>query len=118
VNSTYGIRLEYPSDWTIQESNATGTLINIATFVSPTGPDSDPTADISLYIDKLHNSATNLNNYAHFVASTDYENNFHDFKLLELSTNSSILGKSAYTLIGTYQDPSAGSNNGGRNHNW
>jgi hypothetical protein len=109
VNSTYGIRLEYPSDWTIQESNATGTLINIATFVSPTGPDSDPTADISLYIDKLHNSATNLNNYAHFVASTDYENNFHDFKLLELSTNSSILGKSAYTLIGTYQDTSAGS---------
>ncbi len=27
---------------------------------------------------------------------------------LKLSTNSSILGKSAYRLIGTYQDPSAG----------
>jgi eukaryotic-like serine/threonine-protein kinase len=33
----------------------------------------------------------------------------HTNKLLELSTNSSILaGKPAYTLIGTYQDPSAG----------
>jgi hypothetical protein len=43
-NSTYGIHVKYPSDWTIQESNTTGTLIKIATFVSPTGPDSDPTA--------------------------------------------------------------------------
>jgi hypothetical protein len=49
---------------------------------------------------------------AHFVAFTDYENRpsyFHAFKLIELSTNSSVLaGKPAYTLIGTYQDPSAG----------
>jgi hypothetical protein len=62
-------------------------------------------------MDTLHNSTTTLNNYAHFVAFTDYENNaaFHTFKLLELSTNSSILaGKPAYTLIGTYQDRSAG----------
>jgi hypothetical protein len=76
---------------------------------------------VAIYMDRLDNSTTNLNNYAHFVAFTDYENKiyFHDFKLFELSTNSSILGKSAYTLIGTYQDPSAGSkNNGGRNHNW
>jgi hypothetical protein len=59
VNSTYEIRLEYPSDWTIQESNATGTLINIATFVSPTGPNIDPTADIKsakiLLVDRLEN---------------------------------------------------------------
>jgi len=64
-------------------------------------------------IDRLHNSTTDLDNYAHFVAFTDYENRpsyFHAFRLLELNTNSSILaGKSAYTLIGTYQDPSAGS---------
>jgi hypothetical protein len=73
-------------------------------------------------MDKLYNSTTTLNNYAHFVAFTYYENKkyFRDFKLLELSTNSSIFaGKSAYTLIGTYQDRSAGlENNGGRNNNW
>ena len=34
---------------------------------------------------------------------------FHSFKLLELTTNSSILAwKSAYMLIGTYHNPSAG----------
>jgi tetratricopeptide (TPR) repeat protein len=39
-NITYGIRVQYPSEWTVQESNALGIPINIATFVSPTGPDS------------------------------------------------------------------------------
>ncbi|MGC2573353.1 MAG: tetratricopeptide repeat protein [Candidatus Nitrosopolaris sp.] len=72
-NTNYGILIKYPSDWSVQESNTTGTLIKIATFFSPTGPDSDPTADISIYIDKLHNSTTTLNNYAHFVAFVDYE---------------------------------------------
>ena len=111
-NTTYGIRVQYPSDWTVQGSNASGTPINIATFVSPTGPNSNPTADVSIYIDKLHNSTTTLNNYTHLVAFADYENRtsyFHAFKLLELSTNSSILaGKPAYTLIGTYELPSSG----------
>jgi hypothetical protein len=77
-NTTYGIRIQYPSDWTVQGSNASGTLINIATFVSPTGPNSNPTADVSIYVDKLHNSTTTLNNYAHFVAFTDYENNMNN----------------------------------------
>jgi hypothetical protein len=104
--------MQYPSDWSVQESKSSGELINVATLVSPTGPDSNPTATVAIYIDRLRNSTTTLNNYAHFVAFTDYENKpsyFHAFKLLELSTNSSILaGKPAYTLIGTYQDRSAG----------
>ena len=111
-NRNYGIRIQYPSDWSLQESTASGTPINIATFVSPTVPDSDPTADVSIYLDKLHNSTTTLNNCAHFVAFIDYENrpsDFHAFKLLELNTNSSILaGRSAYTLIGTYELHSSG----------
>ena len=65
-NTTYGIQVQYPSDWTIQVSNPIGTLVNIATFVSPSGPNSDPTADIAIYIDGLHNSTTNLNNYVQY----------------------------------------------------
>jgi hypothetical protein len=112
-NRNYGIQIQYPFDWSVQDYKSSGELINVATLVSPTGPDSNPTATVAIYIDKLHNSTTELNNYAHFVAFTDYENrpsDFHAFRLLELNTNSSILaGRSAYTLIGTYQDPSAGS---------
>ena len=86
----------------MEQSKSSGEPINIAAFVSPNGPDSDPTAAVSIYLDKLHNSTTTLNNYAHFVAFADYENRpsyFHVFKLLELSTNSSVLaGKPAYTI--------------------
>jgi hypothetical protein len=101
-NSTYGIRIQYPSDWSAQKSNTTGTLIKIATFLSPTGPDSDPDAEVALYIDRLHNPTTNLDNYAQY--SLDGYENFHAFKLLELNTNSSkLVGRSGYTLIGTYE---------------
>ena len=55
-NTIYGILIKYPSDRSKQESTASGTPINVATFVSPTGPDSNPTADVSIYLDKLHNS--------------------------------------------------------------
>jgi tetratricopeptide (TPR) repeat protein len=105
-NSTYGIRVQYPSDWSVQESKSSGERINVAAFVSPTGPDSDPTAWVSIYTDTLDNSTTNLDNYAHY-ALDGYENwpsHFHAFILLELNTNSSKLaGRSAYTLIGTYE---------------
>jgi hypothetical protein len=110
-NRNYGIQIQYPSDWSVQESKSSCELINVAAFLSPTG-NPFPTAEVTIYMDRLHNSTTNLDNYAHFVAFTDYENRpsyFHAFKLIELSTNSSVLaGKPAYTLIGTYQDPSAG----------
>ena len=64
-NSSYGIRVKYPSDWSIQGSNDSGIHIKVATFVSPTGPDSNPTGDFAIYRDKLYNSTTNLNNYAY-----------------------------------------------------
>ncbi|MGC2683490.1 MAG: hypothetical protein WA323_16645 [Candidatus Nitrosopolaris sp.] len=73
-NRNYRILIQYPFNWTVQESKSSGELINVATFVSPTGPDSDPTAEVSIYLDKLHNLTTTLNNYAHFVAFADYEN--------------------------------------------
>jgi hypothetical protein len=37
-NRNYGIQMQYPSDWTVQESKSSGELIYIATFISPTGP--------------------------------------------------------------------------------
>jgi len=110
-NTNYGILIKYPSDWSVQGSKSSAGLIGIAALLSPTG-NPFPTAEVTIYMDRLHNSTTNLNNYAHFVAFTDYENRpsyFHAFRLLKLNTNSSILaGRSAYTIIGTYQNPSTG----------
>jgi len=81
-NRNYGIQIQYPFDWTVQESKSSAEPINVATFVSPTGSDPDPTADVAICIDRLHNSTTDLDNYAHFVAFTDYEN-LHIFMLLD-----------------------------------
>ncbi|MGB6530545.1 MAG: hypothetical protein WBF33_20765 [Candidatus Nitrosopolaris sp.] len=55
------------------------------------------------------NNITTLDNYA-LSRLNDYENttSFPAFKLLELNTNSTLAGNPAYTLIGTYQDPSFG----------
>jgi hypothetical protein len=33
----YGVHIQYPFDWTLQESKSSGELINVATFISPTG---------------------------------------------------------------------------------
>jgi hypothetical protein len=98
-NRNYGIQIQYPSDWSVQESKSSSEPIILATFLSPTGNPYHTTA-VAIY----------TNNYAHFVAFTDYENrpsDFHAFKPLKLNTNSSILaGRSAYTLIDTYMLPS------------
>ena len=58
----------------MQESKSSGELISVATFISPTGADFNPTATVAIYMDRLDNSITHLNNYVHFVAFTDYEN--------------------------------------------
>ena len=49
--SNYGVLIKYPSDWSKQELTASGTPINIVTFVSPAGPASNPTADVSISLD-------------------------------------------------------------------
>ncbi|MGB7952423.1 MAG: hypothetical protein WCF23_00455 [Candidatus Nitrosopolaris sp.] len=116
-NGTYGIRVQYPSHWSIQ-SNASGNPINIVTFLSPTAPNSNPTATVAIFMERLYNSTTNLNNYA-LYSHKGYENSsdFPIFKL-ELNTKSALAGNSAYTIIGTYKDPSAiAKTNGGRNDN-
>jgi hypothetical protein len=66
---------------------SSGELIYVAAFLSPTG-NPFPTTEVMIYMDRLHNSTTNLDNYAHFVAFADYENRpsyFHAFKLFELN---------------------------------
>ena len=66
-------------------------------------------------MDNLSNSTTNLNNYAHY--SLNGYKNFSAFKIVELNTNSFLLGNPAYTLIGTYEGSSGAGLQKGRNDN-
>jgi hypothetical protein len=51
-NTDYGIQIQYAA-WSEQESKSSGELIDVATFVSPTGPNSDPTVEVSIYLNKF-----------------------------------------------------------------
>ena len=42
------------------KNQSSGEPINVATSVSPTGPNSNPKADVVIYIDTLDNLTTNL----------------------------------------------------------
>ena len=103
-NKTFGIGIQYPSNWTIQTSNASGMPKNIATFMTPAGPSSNRTGTMSIYLDRAYNTIKNLKDYAHFRLNT-YENstNFAPFRMLELSMDSFLAGNPAYKLIGTYE---------------
>ena len=62
-NRNYGILIQYPSDWSIQESKCIWCTTNQHCYICFSNwTDSDPTADVSIYMDKLHNSTTTLNN--------------------------------------------------------
>ncbi|MGC1931025.1 MAG: hypothetical protein WA667_18805 [Candidatus Nitrosopolaris sp.] len=102
-NRTYGIRVQYPSDWSVAGTN--GSTSAFANFFPPVG--SNNAATVALGTMTLNN-VTTLSNYALSTAIKDYEMKFPAFKLLELNTNSTLAGNPAYTLIGTYQDPSFG----------
>lgn len=104
-NSTYGIRVQYPPDWTVSgtnESRAVSSFVMFANFFSP----SSGVATISLGTETPTNLTTNLHNYEQY--SINSYKHFAAFKLLELNTNSTLAGKPAYTIVGTYQDPSSG----------
>lgn len=104
-NRTYGVRVQYPSGWVIEQSNISSVPIDVATFFSTNG-NPKPTAEISIYVDTLHNSTTKLDNYAHH--SLNGYKYFSAFKLLRLNTNYVLARTSAYELVGTYEDPSSG----------
>jgi hypothetical protein len=104
-NRTYGIRVQYPSGWVVEQSNISSVPIDVARFFSTNGYPK-PTAEISIYVDILHNSTVNLDNYAHY--SLNGYKHFSAFALLRLNTNYVLAGTSAYELIGTFEDSSSG----------
>lgn len=105
ANKTYGIRVQYPSGWVVEQSNISSTPITIATFFSSNGSPKR-TAEISIYMEELDNTTTILSHYAHHSLSS-YEY-LPAFKLIKLSTDTVLSDSPAYELVGTYEDPSSG----------
>ena len=102
VNSTYGIKLQYPSSWDKQENGTRqGTETDVVTF-SPPAINSNASLDIS--IDNISDErGIALAKYASSGVS-DLKQSLKSFKLVGLTTNNVLAGLPAYKSISTYVD--------------
>jgi hypothetical protein len=102
-NTTYGIQIQHPSDWEIDEGDVEpdDDVTDIVSFFAPIGNDSE-TDGPSLYI-SIDNQSSNLNeNLNEYLTTTinDY-NDSEDFEVVESNTNSTLAGYPAYKLVFT-----------------
>lgn len=102
-NPTYGIQIQYPFDWRIDEGDVDSddAVTDIVSFVALIGNDSE-TDGPSLYMSIDNASSSNLNEYL-TTTINDY-NDTEDFEVIESNTNSTLAGKLAYKLVFTDVD--------------
>jgi hypothetical protein len=101
-NSTYGIGIQYPSNWEIDThlGSEQDNIIHAVDFRSPYENDSDRFADfVAIDIEKLSTKKNmKLDKYADSIINSDRES-FPSFNLIESNTNSTTLaGFPAYRL--------------------
>jgi hypothetical protein len=109
-NATSGIQIQYPSNWTIDESDidSDDNLTDIVSFFAPVRNDLE-TDGPSFYISYISidnplssNLSKNLDEYL-TTTINDY-NDTQDFKVIESNTNSILADKPAYKLVFTDVD--------------
>jgi eukaryotic-like serine/threonine-protein kinase len=100
ANSTYGIKLQYPSSWDKEENGTRqGTETDVVTF-SP--PAINSNASLDMTIDDISDEkGIALAQYASGSIS-DLKQSVKNFKLVGLNTNSVLAGLPAYKSIYTY----------------
>ncbi|MDP9288703.1 MAG: hypothetical protein M3P08_10970 [Thermoproteota archaeon] len=100
VNSTYGIKLQYPSSWDKEENGTRqDTETDVVTFYPP-AVNSNTSLDISID-NSSDEKGIALAQYASGSIS-DLKQSLKNFKLVGLSTNSVLAGLPAYKSIYTY----------------
>lgn len=104
-NSSYGIKIQYPSTWEKQENGTKqGSVIDAVSFLPPT-INSNASLDISID-DISDEKGITLAQYANSSIG-DLKQSLKDFKLLSSNTsntNSVLAGLSAYKSIYTHTD--------------
>jgi serine/threonine-protein kinase len=98
-NSTFGIRIQYPSDWEKQENGTKqDTQTDVVTFNSPSD------ADFNIAIDDISDQkGTSLAQYAN-NSIEDLKQSSTNFKLIESSNSNHISGLPAYRIVYTSND--------------
>ena len=103
-NSTYGIRMQYPSNWHKEENLSSGSdnnsmLVDVVKFISPTKNASDTSSEsFDLKIDNISDiKPITLAKYA----NNSIEDLRKDFDIIKLDRNASLSNNPAYKLVYT-----------------
>jgi len=101
-NSTYGIRMQYPSEWHKEENVSGGSdnksmLVDVVRFSSPSKNTSDKFSEsLDLRVDNISDiQPITLAKYA----NNSIEDLRKDFKIIQLDTNASLSDNPAYKLV-------------------
>jgi len=104
-NSSYGVRIQYPASWTIDEQDVdpNDTITNIVTFSSPLTSRFDIYSEnLGIGLERLADQNMTLEEYTTSLI-TDYNETLTDFNPIELNTNITLGGGNnpAYKLVYT-----------------
>jgi hypothetical protein len=113
-NSTFGVRMDYPSNWELGPGSSTYPITIIAEFYSP---EINDYASVNLVAENLSNSFVDspiLDEY--LLYSIDgyrmYPDHFPDFTLnYSSAVTQTLSGRPAYSLVGNFIDPELGYRN-------
>lgn len=105
-NSTYGISIDFPSDWTHQGGNKSGTVTDVVSFFSP---ENDSYIELRISVDEVSNSESLEKYRSDSVDGFLTDPNFQNFVLSDgtdrLYWADPLSGHRVYKIVGTYQDP-------------
>ncbi len=102
-NSSLGITVCYPSDWTVVNGTKNGTLTKVATFLSP-----EASAFIQLSTnDSPSRQNVTLSGYLNYIINY-YRTHYAGFNLIGSNASNSLAGQRAYAIIYTYTDHALG----------
>ncbi len=103
-NSTYGIRMQYPSNWHKEENVSSGSdnnskLVDVVKFISPTKNASETFSEsLDLKVDNISDiQPMTLDKYA----NNSIEDLRKDFDIIKLDRNASLSHNPAYKLVYT-----------------
>jgi hypothetical protein len=103
-NSTYGLKISYPANWTYYGTAEYGGFIDIVIFQAPLEGRTDPSSALFMVSrDTLPSDmSTSLKDYADSIID-QYKQSMRDFNLIESSTDGSIklLNRPAYRIVST-----------------
>ena len=106
-NPTYGINIQYPSNWRVDEGDvyADDYVTDIVSFIAPITSNTEAYApSLSISIDNPPpNLNEKLNEYLTRI-TTDYSDTYEDIQVIESNTNSIVAVKAAYKLVFTDEE--------------